>query len=666
MCMCVCIVCGRQPWSNPTRERERYGNDYNEQPMESDKAPSNYNEYNSTSGGKFEMESETGKSNLNRNMDSTGYSDHYPQASKGRTGNASTLNSSPSRARESNRFQFMDRRSRMTEEEMESQLFDNANEMTQGINFDVYDKIPVELSGNNPPEGLVSFDDSKLHEQLLYNVARCKYSKPTPVQKYAVPCIMTGKDLMACAQTGSGKTAAFLLPIIHRMMTSSPPNKRNDRPFYHRGKATPRAVILSPTRELAIQIEEQARKFLWKTGMRSVVVYGGADAGSQLKNLSRGCELIVATPGRLLDFMETGKVSVEAVQFCVLDEGDRMLDMGFMPQIQDIIREMPRKGSRQTLMFSATFPREIQELAQEFLEDYLFLAVGRVGSTNTFIRQKMVFVEDRDKLKQLMGTLPSCEGLTLIFVETRRDANTVEDELIREGFNAISIHGDRTQKEREHALSMFRSGKCPVLVATDVAARGLDIPNVLWVINYDLPNNIEAYVHRIGRTGRCGHDGTAIAFVNDKNKPVLQDLIHLLRETKQDVPQWFSEMVYQNRKASADKRQQRRSYRPEYSTRDYRRSQQTNRGSTFTSRRYEEGKAYGRGREQGREQSREQGREQSREQSKREENKDWRREYKWEGDEMSSFNNPKPLEDRAERTTEPYSKWNFGIKNDSW
>jgi len=332
-----------------------------------------------------------------------------------------------------------------------------------------------------------------------------------------------------------------------------------------------------------------------------------------------------------------------------------------MPQIKDIIREMPLKGVRQTLMFSATFPSEIQKLAQEFLDSYLFLAVGRVGSTNTFIRQKMIFAEDRDKLKQLMEILPTCEGLTLIFVETRRDANTVESQLIKEGVNAISIHGDRSQREREHALSMFRSGKCPVLVATDVAARGLDIPNVLWVVNYDLPNNIEAYVHRIGRTGRCGHDGNAVAFVNDKNKPVFQDLVHLLRETKQDVPQWFSEMVYQNRRDPIDKRQPRRNYRQDHGNRDYRRSQNS-KDSNFTSRRYNEGRHFGRDRD-------------DRERPKNNwgENKDWRPDgWDRDSDKIRSFNNigdnkSKTLGDSAGTSgVDSYSKWDFAEKNDSW
>jgi len=205
---------------------------------------------------------------------------------------------------------------------------------------------------------------------------------------------------------------------------------------------------------------------------------------------------------------------------------------------------MPTEG-RQTLMFSATFPREIQRLAQDFLYNYVFLAVGRVGSTTDFISQTFTFIpeDDRDKREKLTSILPKCEGLTLIFVETKRAADALEDFLIREGINATSIHGDRTQQEREQALQMFRCGRCPVLVATDVAARGLDIPNVMHVIDYDLPNNIDDYVHRIGRTGRCGHAGTAIGFVSEKNRPILRDLYDLLVEAKQEVPRWFDNLA---------------------------------------------------------------------------------------------------------------------------
>eukprot|EP00484_Ammonia_sp_Unknown_P013959 CAMPEP_0197076380 /NCGR_PEP_ID=MMETSP1384-20130603/212083_1 /TAXON_ID=29189 /ORGANISM="Ammonia sp." /LENGTH=797 /DNA_ID=CAMNT_0042515233 /DNA_START=170 /DNA_END=2563 /DNA_ORIENTATION=+ len=455
--------------------------------------------------------------------------------------------------------------------ELEKELFGSEDHVTEGINFSNYDKIPVEVSGREAPEACNAFSESNLHDTLLSNIALCGYHHPTPIQKYAIPCVCQKRDLMACAQTGSGKTAAFLLPIIHNLIEANNSNARNG--YYNKSSSGgygnrevyPSAVILSPTRELAIQIHVEARKFLYRTGLRTCVVYGGADWRKQARDLRYGVDIIVATPGRLNDFMERGFVKMSNVQFNVLDEADRMLDMGFMPQIKQIINQMPPKTSnvnssqsqgfrahsitRQTLMFSATFPLEIQKLAQEFLYDYVFIAVGRVGSTNSFIDQTLKFVDEYDKTNKLVETVSQMtkteDGripLTLIFVEKKRDASRVERELIRSGYDAMSIHGDRTQKEREHALKMFRCGKVSLLVATDVASRGLDIPNVMYVINYDLPSHIDSYVHRIGRTGRCGNNGNAISFINDNNKPIIKPLLQLLKESKAQIPQWFADM----------------------------------------------------------------------------------------------------------------------------
>lgn len=263
------------------------------------------------------------------------------------------------------------------------------------------------------------------------------------------------------------------------------------------------------------------------------VAYGGADIREQMRDLERGVDILVATPGRLVDLIERGRISLSRCVFMVLDEADRMLDMGFEPQIRRIVEgeDMPshRNGNRQTMMFSATFPKEIQRLAADFLYDYIFLAVGRVGSTHENITQRVEYVDDhikRDVLCRLLRELP---GLTLVFVETKRNADAIEDFLCRDGFPATSIHGDRTQREREDALSSFRAGRTPILVATDVAARGLDIPNVIHVINFDMPKDIDDYVHRIGRTGRAGNTGHATAFVNDRNYNICRDLMNTLK-----------------------------------------------------------------------------------------------------------------------------------------
>jgi ATP-dependent RNA helicase DDX3X len=370
---------------------------------------------------------------------------------------------------------------------------------------------------------------------------------PTPVQKYSIPIVMGGRDLMACAQTGSGKTGGFLFPILSQAFIHGPANAApQNGAFGRQRKATPTSLILAPTRELVSQIFEESRKFAYRSWVKPCVVYGGADIGSQLRQIERGCDLLVATPGRLVDLIERGRISLANIKYLVLDEADRMLDMGFEPQIRRIVEgeDMPGVQGRQTLMFSATFPRDIQMLARDFLKDYIFLSVGRVGSTSENITQKVEYVEDQDKRSVLLDILHTHgAGLTLIFVETKRMADSLSDFLINQNFPATSIHGDRTQRERERALEMFRSGRCPILVATAVAARGLDIPNVTHVVNYDLPTDIDDYVHRIGRTGRAGNTGIATAFFNRGNRGVVRDLLELLKEANQEVPSFLENIA---------------------------------------------------------------------------------------------------------------------------
>ena len=352
---------------------------------------------------------------------------------------------------------------------------------------------------------------------------------------------------MACAQTGSGKTAAFLLPTIDLMLREGPPTiGRGGSSFLNASrKAYPVTLVLAPTRELASQIYEESRKFCFKTGIRPVVVYGGADVRLQFRELEKGCDLLVATPGRLMDLIDRARCSVEYVRHLIFDEADRMLDMGFEPQIRKIVEDsgMP-ETDRTSTMFSATFAREVQHLARDFLYDYVFLTVGRVGATAGSITQNLRYVEEFNKYREIRRILEEQveEGLTLIFVETKRKADEIENSLRDEGYPATSIHGDRAQWEREEALRLFKSGRLPILVATDVAARGLDIPNVNHVINFDLPTNIDDYVHRIGRTGRAGNQGTATSFVNESNRGILNELWATLEETKQEIPSWFQSM----------------------------------------------------------------------------------------------------------------------------
>ncbi|KAM9485002.1 putative ATP-dependent RNA helicase Pl10 isoform 9-T11 [Salvelinus alpinus] len=463
-------------------------------------------------------------------------------------------------------------------ERLEAELFSSGN---TGINFEKYDDIPVEATGSNCPPHIDSFHDVDMGEIIMSNIALTHYTRPTPVQKYAIPVIKSKRDLMACAQTGSGKTAAFLVPVLSQIYTQGPGDAAaagkngQDSGKYGRRKQYPLSLVLAPTRELALQIYEESRKFAYRSRVRPCVVYGGADIGQQIRDLERGCHLLVATPGRLVDMMERGKIGLDYCNYLVLDEADRMLDMGFEPQIRRIVEQdtMPPKGIRQTMMFSATFPKEIQMLARDFLEDYIFLAVGRVGSTSENITQKVVWVEDGDKRSFLLDLLNATgkESLTLVFVETKKGADALEDFLYREGYACTSIHGDRSQRDREEALNQFRSGRCPILVATAVAARGLDISNVKHVINFDLPSDIEEYVHRIGRTGRVGNLGLATSFFNDKNSNITKDLLDILVEAKQEVPSWLESLGYENQhKGNTGRGRSKRFSSSGFGARDYR------------------------------------------------------------------------------------------------
>lgn len=449
--------------------------------------------------------------------------------------------------------------------------------LNTGINFDAYEDIPVDTSGENVPPPVATFADIDLGNALNENIRRCKYVKPTPVQRHAIPIALAGRDLMACAQTGSGKTAAFCFPIISGIMRGGPP----PRPTRGTRTAYPLALILSPTRELSAQIHDEAKKFSYQTGVRAVVAYGGAPINQQLRELERGVEILVATPGRLVDLLERARVSLQMIRYLALDEADRMLDMGFEPQIRKIVEQtdMPSRGVRQTMLFSATFPKEIQRLASDFLANYIFLAVGRVGSSTDLIMQRVEFVQDTDKRSHLMDLLHAQresgshgkQALTLVFVETKRGADALENWLCMNGFPATSIHGDRTQQEREYALRTFKSGQAPILVATDVAARGLDIPHVAHVINFDLPNDIDDYVHRIGRTGRAGKSGLATAFFNDGNANIARSLSELMQEANQEVPPWLARFAARSTYSSGGGSRNRRSGGgPRFGSRDFR------------------------------------------------------------------------------------------------
>lgn len=421
----------------------------------------------------------------------------------------------------------------------EKSLFENGVEI--GINFDKYDNIQVNVSGDNVPQPIESFEAAGLRNIVLDNIKKSGYKKPTPVQKHALPIIMNGRDLMACAQTGSGKTAAFAVPIINTLL------ERSVDLVVTSTYCEPQVVIVSPTRELTIQIWQQIVKFSLNSILKTVVAYGGTSVMHQRGKLSAGCHILVATPGRLLDFVEKGRVKFSSVQFLVLDEADRMLDMGFLPSIEKMVdhETMVPLGERQTLMFSATFPDEVQHLARRFLNNYLFLAVGIVGGACSDVEQNFYEVarnKKKDLLKEILerendsGTL----GGTLVFVEMKKKADFIAVFLSENNYPTTSIHGDRLQRQREEALADFKSGRMSILVATAVAARGLDIKNVSHVINYDLPKGIDEYVHRIGRTGRVGNRGRATSFFDpEEDAPLRGDLVRILKQANQSVPDWM-------------------------------------------------------------------------------------------------------------------------------
>ncbi|KAL7370162.1 hypothetical protein ABVT39_021054 [Epinephelus coioides] len=412
-----------------------------------------------------------------------------------------------------------------------------------GINFDKYDDIMVDVSGTNPPQAIMTFDEAALCESLRKNIKKSGYVKPTPVQKYGIPIISAGRDLMACAQTGSGKTAAFLLPILQQLMADGVAASSFSE------LQEPETIIVAPTRELINQIFLEARKFAFGTCVRPVVVYGGVSTGHQIREICRGCNVVCGTPGRLLDVIGRGKIGLSKLRYLVLDEADRMLDMGFEPDMRRLVGSpgMPPKESRQTLMFSATYPEDIQRMAADFLKtDYLFLAVGIVGGACSDVEQSFVQVTKFSKREQLLELLKTTgTERTMVFVETKRQADFIATYLCQEKVPTTSIHGDREQREREQALADFRSGKCPVLVATSVAARGLDIPDVQHVVNFDLPNNIDEYVHRIGRTGRCGNTGRAVSFYDpDNDNQLARSLVTILSKAQQEVPAWLEESAF--------------------------------------------------------------------------------------------------------------------------
>ena len=360
----------------------------------------------------------------------------------------------------------------------------------------------------------MQFSELKLSQSLQKNVDAMGYKEATPIQAQAIPPGLEGRDLIGCAQTGTGKTAAFLLPALQRLLRDQRQTKN------------PRIVVLAPTRELVIQVTEEARKLAARTPLRIVAIYGGAKMGPQINKLRRGVEVVIATPGRLQDHMRRRNINFKALQILVLDEADRMLDMGFLPDIKQIVNRMPRQ--RQTMLFSATMSTPVLNLAQQFLQTPVKIEIA-LARPPAAIRQALYPVPKHLKTQLLVALLEQMEvNSMLVFTDTKQEADIVTRQLSQAKISVACIHGDFRQRQRLAALEGFRAGKHQVLVATNIAARGLDVEGISHVINYDIPEHAEDYVHRIGRTARAQADGDAISLVTPDDEAMIYRIEHLL------------------------------------------------------------------------------------------------------------------------------------------
>ena len=368
---------------------------------------------------------------------------------------------------------------------------------------------------------MTTFAELDLIEPLQRAVAAQNYTRPTPIQERAIPPLLDGRDVLGCAQTGTGKTAAFALPVLQHLAESPP--RQGHRPI--------RALVLSPTRELAAQIGDSFEAYAEFLKIYHVTIFGGVNQRPQVNALRRGVDILVATPGRLLDLIGQGFVDLSEVEFFVLDEADRMLDMGFIHDIRKVLKLLP--ADRQNLLFSATMPKSIVQLASSFLDEPIRVEVAPQSTTAERVEQRVMFTEKRDKKRLLVDLLVDAEeGVerAIVFTRTKHGANRLVKQLDRAGITAAAIHGNKSQNARKRALNGFREGDVPILVATDIAARGIDVEEVTHVFNYDLPNEPETYVHRIGRTARAGREGIAISFCDESETSYLTSIERLTGE----------------------------------------------------------------------------------------------------------------------------------------
>lgn len=400
----------------------------------------------------------------------------------------------------------------------------------------------------------MTFNDLKLFKNIQQALTEEGYENPTPIQEQAIPIILEGTDLVGCAQTGTGKTAAFAIPIInslHRLVSSSAKKK------------TIRTLVVTPTRELAIQIDESFNTYGKYTNIRSMVIFGGVSQVPQVDQLKKGIDILIATPGRLLDLHKQGFIDLDHLHFLVLDEADQMLDMGFINDVKKIVKLTP--DNRQTLLFSATMPMAIRELADTFLTKPKYVSVTPISSTAETVNQKVFFVGKEDKRKLLYHIIRNDKiDNVLVFTRTKHGADNVVKALKKNSITAEAIHGDKSQNARQRVLDAFKNKEISVLVATDIAARGIDIESLPYVINFDIPNISETYVHRIGRTGRAGNSGLAISFCAQDEQPYWKDIEKLIKinvKIEKDHPYPYTE-VTPNPDAKPDLRNKKKENTP--------------------------------------------------------------------------------------------------------
>ncbi|CAB1449928.1 unnamed protein product [Pleuronectes platessa] len=397
-------------------------------------------------------------------------------------------------------------------------------------------KKEITIRGSGCPKPVSTFHQAHFPQYVLDVLMQQNFKEPTAIQAQGFPLALSGRDMVGIAQTGSGKTLSYLLPAIVHI---------NHQPYLERGDG-PICLVLAPTRELAQQVQQVAHDYGKSSRIKTTCVYGGAPKGPQIRDLERGVEICIATPGRLIDFLEAGKTSLRRCTYLVLDEADRMLDMGFEPQIRKIVDQI--RPDRQTLMWSATWPKEVRQLAEDFLKDYVQINVGalELSANHNILQIVDVCMENEkdQKLIQLMEEIMAeKENKTIIFVETKKRCDDLTRRMRRDGWPAMCIHGDKSQPERDWVLTEFRSGKAPILIATDVASRGLDVEDVKFVINYDYPNSSEDYIHRIGRTARSNNKGTAYTFFTPGNIRQARELIRVLEEARQAINPKLLQMV---------------------------------------------------------------------------------------------------------------------------